>query len=260
MARRHAIEGRLTSYVSCGQAGNATTWSCGYALSPWRQDGGPWQATALLVDVPRVPDREARAAGRWNAGDAIRIAAAPPRPTRARGPDIELLARGWHPARRFRGTIPERAEAPSPPARVDDRVLGRLRFDAGMAWYGTWRARPGARGRYEAAIVPAAPLDDRRRAADLERGRRAIVAIERGLARTRAAIAAKLLPTYTRTWRGDGPALTARALAQRCTLASIIVDARGVPAAIFETGAVFGDHGVEVRFTRAGAIARIALA
>jgi hypothetical protein len=258
MGKRVVIEGSLVDYPSGGKSGRSVKWSVGFHLAPWRANGGPWDDRHLLVDLT-MTDRELKAAvARWRRGSAVRIAATPPAATKARGPEIRMLARGVLPVRRFAGKIPAVGAAePSPPRSVSHPKLGRLRYDVSIG-YSAWR-KVGTE-RYEASIAPRDANNAEKLARDIDRGAGSIVGVERKLGSWKAAAAKKLLPLHQKSWRGEEPRLSAVAFAKRLTLASVMVDTSGRTSVIFEAGDLFGDHGIELGIGTKGQLTRVDLA
>ena len=259
MAKRVRIEGLLTEYVGAASGVPVRIWTCGFNLRPWRQDSGPWQTTRLLVWV-NCSTKQRPQVTRWKAGDQVRIAAMAPQPAKLRGVKVDFLAKGGAlPVQRFRGLIAEiDDDTPAAPDRIKDRVLGTLVLDDAMDWYSVWRSN--ARGRYETAIQPRDATSEKKLAQDIQGGRKMVVRIERGFAAMKRAVTNKLLPLYNTTWRGARKELTAAAFAKNLELVSLIVAPNGSANAILECNKMFTDHGIEVRYSRAGKITGIDLA
>ncbi len=122
--------------------------------------------------------------------------------------------------------------------------LGRLVLDRGRG------AFVGKRGRVELVIDRV----DRLLATSIRR----VHAIEARQAKIHAAISKRLVPLYNTHWRAARPAIDAAAFARRLTLTTIHVgDVR--TTLYYTSGALFGDHGIEVRIGVRGGISEISI-
>jgi hypothetical protein len=253
MPARVILEGVLVQ--NSGAGGYWDTWAVTLDCKPWRIAGGAWDARQLRVHIPMAKQAANRLFAKWRRGEAIRVSAAAPERVIGRNVTARVMARGVLPVRRIR--VDATAKAPAPATTLVAPVLGTLRFDAAMGWYGARRGRRP--GRHEVAIRVRVDDPHARLERAVARGAAIIVAIERALATYATAAAKKLVATYNASWRGNRPRLTAAALARTLRLTSIIVDAAGRASVLLDASDRFADHAIELRVTR-GRVTQTALA
>lgn len=228
------VEG-IVRRAAIAQPGN---WYCVFLL-PWRHPDGRIIDVQLRV-APRATPARAKAAERsFRAGVSLRVVAA----KFVKPPGFSY----WNAERiqRVEKVKPLSLEELSP-VSLRDPKLGRLALDRGLG------AFVGKRGRAQLFV-------DRRASGPLPSAAARVLAIEAKLSVIRAAIAKRLLRLYNDTWRESSRELDATAFDKRLVLSSIWVGPTRTTLN-FESGHLFGDHGVEVRLSARGAIREILIA
>jgi hypothetical protein len=223
---------RVDGIVSEAALAQPGDWSVMF-LMPWRHPDGRVIDEELRV-APDVARSVAVAAQRrYHRGVAVRVTAK--RVTNGRGFTFWNVE-GISKVEKLKLQLEE-------PEDITVRhALGRLVLDRGRG------AFVGKRGRAELVIDRVDGL--------LAAATTRVRAVEKKQAQIRAAIARSLVPVYNAHWRQTRPLIGGAAFDRRLKLSTIHVG-DGRTTLYYSCGALFADHGVEVRLGARGAISEI---